>query len=80
MAVRLEGLLVTKPKGLNAGESSPSFSSLFEAFAVINVLLFLLVMEWYLGSALLFCTEEEVGRLRRRVGERKEEEAIPCLV
>ena len=41
MALRLDGLSVTKPKGLNAGASSVSLflllPSLFEAFATIVV-------------------------------------------
>ena len=49
MALRLEGLSVTKPKGLNAGESLALASSFSEAFAmtlvdVVRLLQYLLLL------------------------------------
>lgn len=77
MALRLDGLSVTKPKGLKAGESeSESFSvslvlSWSAALAVTLALLLLLVKRrmWDLGLGELGTAErgeEEGGRLKGR--------------
>lgn len=77
MALRLDGLSVTKPKGLKAGESeSESFSvslvfSWSAALAVTLALLLLLVKRgmWDLGLGEFGTAErgeEEAGRLKGR--------------
>lgn len=79
MALRLEGLSVTKPKGLKAGESL-SLSSLLlspsEALVMILVALFLsellLQRVWQLmvAAVSVILAVEEMGRVRGEGGER----------